>query len=49
MKKKVKLVLSKETLRALTQEQLPEVNGGALKTSLDPRCFYSDETFCLCR
>lgn len=51
MKKNSKLVLSKETLRALTQEQLPGVNGGAASssaTSYDPACFYSEATWCRC-
>ena len=34
MKKNAKLVLSKETLRALTQEQLPEVNGRSRRRHL---------------
>lgn len=43
MKKTGKLVLSKETLRALTQERLSEANGGLPRTtSFDPNCFYSD-------
>ena len=51
MKKNTKLVLSKETLRALTQEQLPEVNGragGTVKTSLDPDCFYTVPSYYRC-
>lgn len=51
MKKNAKLVLSKETLRALTQEQLPEVNGragGTVKTSLDPDCFYTVPSYYKC-
>lgn len=52
MKKNAKLVLSKETLRALTQEQLPEVHGGATKgtvtTSLDPDCFYTTPSYYKC-
>jgi hypothetical protein len=44
MKRNAKLVLSKETLRALTQEQLPRVDGGAVATDLSftPQCFYTD-------
>jgi hypothetical protein len=50
MKKNAKLVLSKETLRALTQEQLPEINGGAgtVTTSLDPDCFYTVNSYFRC-
>ena len=40
-----KLVLSKETLRALTQGQLSEANGGKpWTTSLDPMCYYTDSS-----
>jgi len=43
MKRKAKLVLSKETLRVLTQAQMSEVDGGLPRTtSLDPYCFYSE-------
>jgi hypothetical protein len=44
VKRKTKLVLSKETLRALTQEQLLKVEGGAVTTDLSftPKCFYTD-------
>jgi hypothetical protein len=43
MKRKAKLVLSKDTLRVLTQGQISEVNGGApITTSFDPYCFYSE-------
>jgi hypothetical protein len=44
MKKNAKLVLSKETLRALTQGQLPKVDGGVEPTDLSftPKCFYTD-------
>ena len=52
MKKNAKLVLSKETLRALAQEQLPEVNGGApsgtVTTSFDPYCFYTVDSYYRC-
>jgi hypothetical protein len=51
MKKNAKLVLSKETLRALTQEQLLEVNGragGTVTTSLDPYCFYTVNSYYRC-
>jgi hypothetical protein len=53
MKKNAKLVLSKETLRALTQEQLPKVNGrapsGTVTTSFDPDCFYTVDSYYQCR
>ena len=43
MKRKTKLVLSKETVRVLTQGQLSEVDGGAPRTSsFDPFCYYTD-------
>ena len=52
MKKNAKLVLSKETLRALTQEQLPAVNGraagGTVTTSFDPYCFYTVDSYYRC-
>ena len=52
MKKNAKLVLSKETLRALTQDQLPEVHGraggGTFKTTLDPDCFYTTPSYYKC-
>jgi len=52
MKRKAHLVLSKETLRALTQGQLPGINGGAKKgtvtTTLDPFCFYTEPSFNQC-
>jgi hypothetical protein len=42
MKKKAKLVLSKETLRVLTRRQVSEVDGGLPRLTLDPQCFYSE-------
>jgi len=52
MKKNTKLVLSKETLRALTQEQLPKINGrapsGTVTTSFDPYCFYTVDSYYRC-
>ena len=49
MKRKAKLVLAKETLRTLTQGQLPEVNGGARwTTSIDIGCENTDNSFCRC-
>jgi len=52
MKRKAQLVLSKETLRALTQGQLPGINGGAktgtVTTTLDPLCFYTEPSFNQC-
>jgi hypothetical protein len=52
MKRKAQLVLAKETLRALTQRQMPEINGGlatgTVKTSLDPNCFYTVPSYFQC-
>jgi len=52
VKKNTKLVLSKETLRGLTQEQLPKVNGrvpgGTVTTSFDPDCFYTVNSYYRC-
>jgi hypothetical protein len=52
MKRKGKLVLSKETLRALTQEQLSEINGraatGTVTTTLDPDCYYTVNSYYRC-
>ncbi len=52
MKRKVQLVLSKETLRALTPSQLPEINGGVrpgtITTTLDPNCFHTDPSYNAC-
>ena len=52
MKKNAKLALSKETLRALTQDQLPKVHGreagGMVTTSLDPDCFYTTPSYRKC-
>jgi len=52
MKKNAKLVLSKETLRVLTQDQLPEVHGrvagGMVTTSFDPECFYTTPSYFKC-
>jgi hypothetical protein len=51
MKRKEKLVLSKETLRALTQEQLSEINGraeGTVTNSIDIDCFTTVNSFFRC-
>jgi hypothetical protein len=52
MKRNAKLVLSKETLRALTQGQLPEINGGkpsgTVTTTFDPDCFYTTPSYFQC-
>ena len=43
MKKNRKLVLAKETLRALTPAQASEVPGGVAFTStFDPQCYYTE-------
>ncbi len=53
MKRKAQqLVLSKETLRALTQRQMPEINGrlatGTVTTTIDPDCFYTTPSYFKC-
>ncbi len=52
MKRKAQLVLSKETLQALTQRQMPEMNGGlatgTVTTTLDPDCFYTTPSYRKC-
>jgi len=52
VKRKMHLVLSKETLRALNEKQLTEAQGGkpggTVTTTLDPDCFYTTPSFFQC-
>lgn len=52
VKRKMHLVLSKETLRTLNEKQLPEAQGGkpsgTVTTTLDPDCFYTTPSFFQC-
>ncbi len=51
-KRKMQLTLSKETVRALSENELSQLQagkpGGTVTTTLDPDCFYTTPSYYHC-